>query len=470
MSEVSTSFPDNFLWGVATSAFQIEGDRTADGSGPSVWDTFAAKAGAVEGGGTASIACDSYDHGERDLQLLDQLGVKAYRFSLGWSRICPDGETINEKALDHYERFLDALLKRGIIPLVTLNHWDMPESLMKYEGWVGRETISAFAHYSEAVAKRFGDRVTYWITQNEPWNLQLLGYELGLHAPGIADVTKAVYSGHHILLGHGAAADAIHALNPAAKVGSALSLFPCVPSTDSEADKAAAYGSDLYVNRWFLDPLLKDGYPADGVEMWNKALKVVGSDKRIDDIVLDGDEERISGRSDFLGVNYYTRRVCAAAEPTPTHPYPWAVVGPRGDVERTDESWEVCPDAFRDLLVRITQEYNAPEIVITENGAAVGNTPTHDGRVHDNRRISYIRSHLKALSQAMDAGANVTGYMHWSLMDNFEWALGYRPRFGLVYVDYRTGERILKDSALFYSNIIKTGMISDTDPQYEPFG
>ncbi|MHA7132952.1 GH1 family beta-glucosidase [Oerskovia turbata] len=464
------TFPADFLWGAATSAFQIEGSRTADGAGESVWDAFARRPGAVEGGGDGSLACDSYRRWPEDVAILRELGLRAYRFSIGWSRVMPDGLHVNEAALDHYETFVDALLDAGIEPVLTLNHWDMPQALMAERGWIGRSSVDAFVAYAQAVAARLGDRVTLWITQNEPWIIQLLGYQLGLHAPGIADLAGSVVAGHHVLLAHGRAADAIKAIVPGAQVGVALSLFPCEPATDSDADREAAWGSDGYVNRWFLDPLYGRGYPADTRALWDDVLAREGAGFTLDDVIAPGDEEQIGGRMDFVGVNYYTRRVCAAAPVTADRPFPWAVVGPSGDVARTDEGWEVRPESFDALLRRLHDEYDAPRILITENGGVYGDTPTHDGQVHDNRRIDYLRGHLRAVLSAREAGADVFGYLQWSLLDNFEWALGYRPRFGLVHVDYATGRRTLKDSARFYAEVARTGAVPDDDPQHPAFG
>jgi beta-glucosidase len=468
---MNVSFPDTFLWGAATSAYQIEGHREADGAGPSIWDVFGARAGTVEGGGDGSLACGSYTRWREDVSHLTDMGLRAYRFSIGWSRVMPDGTgRVNGAALDHYSEFVDALLAAGITPVLTLNHWDMPQALMAHDGWVGREAVAAFGEYTSAVVARLGDRVDHWITQNEPWIIQLLGYQLGLHAPGIADLGQAVAAGHHVLLAHGLGAEIIKAARPDAKVGVALSLFPCDPASDAPQDHAAAWGSDGYVNRWFLDPLYGKGYPADMREHWARALADAGSPVSLDELIRPGDEEAIGNRMDFVGVNFYTRRVCADAPIANDRPFPWAVVGPSGDVARSDEGWEVHPDSFRDLLIRLDREYDHPEIIITENGGVFGDTPTHDGRVHDNRRISYVRGHLRAILEAREAGANVTGYMQWSLLDNFEWALGYRPRFGLVHVDYASGLRTLKDSAHFYAEIARTGMVPDEDPVYHPYG
>ncbi|WP_327027888.1 GH1 family beta-glucosidase [Micromonospora sp. NBC_01740] len=459
-------FPPGFLWGAATSAYQIEGSLDADGRGPSVWDTFAARPGTIEGGGDGSRACDSYRRWDRDVELVAGLGLGAYRFSVSWSRILPQGRgRVEPRGLDHYERFVDALLARDVTPVLTLNHWDMPEALLADGGWVGRSSVDAFTEFAAAVADRLGDRVHWWITQNEPWIIALLGYQLGLHAPGVRDLRASVAAGHHVLLGHGAGADVIHARAPQARVGCALSLFPCDPASDDPADLAAARGSDGYVNRWYLDPLLGDGYPAD---MWAHYERALGGG--LDDIIRPGDAELIGGRSDFLGVNYYTRRVMAAAQPGPGRPFPWRVVGPSGDVTRTDEGWEVAPDSLRDLLIRLHHDHPGVPLMITENGAVYGDTPTHDGLVHDQRRIDFLLGHLRAVHQAVDAGADVVGYLHWSLLDNFEWALGYRPRFGLVHVDYPSGRLTVKDSGRVYARIAATGQLPDTRPTVPPFG
>jgi beta-glucosidase len=458
-------FPDGFLFGAATSAHQIEGSHHADGRGESVWDVFARRPGAIEGGGDASIATDSYRRWRDDIDLLEQLGLGAYRFSVGWSRIIPEGRgRVETRGLDHYERIVDTLLERGIAPVLTLNHWDMPQALMADGGWLSRGTVDAFAEFTTAVADRLADRVDWWITQNEPWIIALLGYQLGLHAPGIADLRSAVTAGHHVLLAHGAGADILHQ-HARPKVGSALSLFPCDPATDSDEDRAAARGSDGYVNRWYLDPLLGGGYPDDMRAHWERAIG--GPLDGPDGFVRDGDEALIRGRSDFLGVNFYTRRVMAAA---PAEPFPWKVVGPTGDVTRTDVGWEVAPDSFRDLLLRLSRDYPGVPLMVTENGAVSAAAPTHDGRVHDVHRIEYLRSHLAAVQEAIAGGADVRGYLHWSLLDNFEWSLGYRPRFGLVHVDFRTGERIVKDSGLHYAEIARARSLEVPVPEAGAFG
>ncbi|HEX6499100.1 MAG TPA: GH1 family beta-glucosidase [Micromonosporaceae bacterium] len=460
---IATSpFPDGFLWGAATSAFQTEGSLDADGRGESVWDVFARLPGAIEGGGNASVACDSYRRWSEDIDLLARLSLNAYRFSIGWSRVMPHGRRrVESRALDHYERIVDALLARGIEPVLTLNHWDMPQALMADGGWAGRSTVDAFVEYTDAVAGRLADRVRWWITQNEPWVVSLLGYRLGIHAPGVRDLAASVAAGHHMMLAHGVAADLLH--THGVTVGAALNLLPCVAASDSEADAQAAWGSDGYVNRWYLDVLSGRGYPDDMREHYERALA------RPLDVIRDGDEAAIGARSDFLGVNFYTRRVVAAAPVNERRPFPWVVLPGSPDVPRTDEGREIVPEELRDLLVRIHREYGVP-VLITENGAVFGDAPVHDGRVHDVRRQSFLVSHVQAVADAIRVGADVRGYFHWSLLDNFEWALGYRPRFGLVYVDYRTGERTVKDSGRLYREIARTGTIPAVQPDAEPYG
>lgn len=463
---MSVTFPPDFLWGAAVSAYQTEGGLDADGRGRSIWETFAAQPGAVEGGADGSRACDSYRRWAEDVELVAELGLTAFRFSVSWARILPEGRgRVEPRGLDHYERVVDALLAKGITPVLTLNHWDVPEALGPDGGWLGRDVVPAFAEFATAVAGRLGDRVRWWITQNEPWIVALLGFQLGLHAPGLRDVRAAVTAGHHILLAHGAGADAIHASVPSARVGCALSLSPCYPATDDPRDREAAWGSDGYVNRWYLDPLLGKGYPAD---MWAHYERALGTG--LDGIIRPGDVERIGGRSDFLGVNYYSRRVMAAGEPDAVRPFPWRVVGPSGDVTRTDTGDEVAPDALRDLLLRLHRDYPGVPLLITENGAAYGDAPTHDGQVHDQRRIDYLLAHLRAVGEALDQGAGVVGYVHWSLLDNFEWAMGYRPRFGLVHMDYPTGRRTVKDSGRVYADIARTCRLPDSLPPVTPYG
>jgi beta-glucosidase len=414
-------FPDGFLWGAATSAFQIEGAQDVDGRGPSIWDDFAGESGELAGD-----ACDHYRRWRGDFELLTGLNVNAYRLSLAWPRLFPDGRRREQRGFDHYDRQLDVLLESGIDPLVTLYHWDLPRAL----DWRDRDTVGRFAEYAAAAFDAYGDRVTRWVTINEPWIVGLLGYQLGLHAPGVRDLAASVAVMHHLLLAHGLAAQALSA----GEIGIAFSLFPHYP--ESAADEEAARLSDGYVNRWFLDPVLKGSYPEDMRALYEERVGPLS-------FVADGDLGTIAARSDFVGVNFYTRRVVRAAPCR--EPFPWEVVT-LGDREHTGGNWEIVPEAFGDLLRRLRDDYGTP-ILITENGGIFPEP------LHDESRIDYLRAHLEVLHDAIADGVDVRGYYHWSLMDNFEWALGYEPRFGLVHVDYATQERTPKDSARWYAGV-----------------
>jgi beta-glucosidase len=422
------SFPDGFLWGAATSAFQVEGALTEDGRGRSIWDDFA---------GVDAGACDHYHRWPADADLMADLGMNAYRFSLAWPRIIPEGTgAVNPAGLAHYDRMIDGLLERGITPVPTLYHWDLPQALQDRGGWTVRATAEAFAAYTDVCASAYGDRIGTWLTVNEPWVVSVLAYRLGLHAPGERDLRTSVLVAHHLLVAHALAAQRLR--RPGVRVGIPLSLFPTYPETASDA--AAAWGSDGYTNRWFLDPVLRGEYPPDVVELFERLAGPL-------DWVRPGDLE--GGSVDVLGVNYYTRRRIAAA---PSDDLPWRVLPPAAGVPVTDSGWESVPDAFHDLLVRLHRDYAVP-LLITENGGA------WDAEVHDAGRVRALREHLRALSRAMADGVDVLGYLHWSLLDNLEWAEGYTQRFGLVHVDRATQERRLKDSARYYAAVIAAGEV-----------
>jgi beta-glucosidase len=416
-------FPDGFRWGVATSALQIEGSPDADGRGASIWDDFAG-----ESGETAGEACDHYRRWPEDVALMASLGVDAYRFSLAWPRLFPDGARREQRGFDHYDRLLDALLERGIEPLVTLYHWDLPRAL----DWRCRDTVDRFAGYAAAAFDAYGDRVSRWVTINEPWIVGILGYQLGIHAPGVRDLRGSVEAMHHLLLAHGRAAQELAGRG---EIGVAYSLFPHYP--EGPGDEEAARLSDGYVNRWFLDPVLRGSYPDDMRRVYEERIGEL-------DFVRDGDLETIAARSDFVGVNYYTRRVIRSAPGR--EPLPWEVVT-RGDRPMTGGDWEIVPEAFTDLLLRLRDDYGPVPIVITENGGIFPEAP------HDPRRIEYLHGHLAAVHDAIGAGVDVRGYYHWSFLDNFEWALGYEPRFGLVHVDYETQKRTVKSSGRWYARV-----------------
>ena len=446
-------FPPSFRWGTSTSSYQVEGAVHDDGRGESIWDRFCRVPGAVENGDTGDVACDHYHRGPEDIALMAALGTNAHRFSLAWPRIQPDGSgRIERRGLDHYDRFIDGLLDQGIEPLVTLYHWDLPQALQDAGGWRERSTAERFAAYAAVCHEAFGDRVRDWVTINEPWIVGLLGHQLGLHAPGEKDLRSSATVMHHLLLAHGLAARELHrGGRPDTRTGIAYSLFPHTPADASDpADAEAARLSDGYVNRWFLDPVHGRGYPADMRQAWENAIGAL-------DFVHDGDEDTIAAGSDFIGVNYYTRRIVSARRGD--GPWPWAVEQGRPGVPRTDLGWEIVPDDLRDLLLRLHADYPGTPLLVTENGAIYTDEPGADGAVHDDRRIAFLHGHLRAVHEALRAGAPVEGYYHWSLLDNFEWAMGYWPRFGLVHVDRATQRRTVKDSGHWYARAARDGAI-----------
>ena len=426
-------FPEHFTFGVATSAFQIEGSTSADGRGPSIWDTFCREPGRISDGSSGDVACDHYRRWEEDLELIASLGVQAYRFSVAWPRVQPSGSgAINPLGLDFYERLVDGMLERGLDPYLTLYHWDLPQPLQDVGGWANRDTAYHFAEYARAVGERLGNRVKSYATLNEPWCSSILSYQIGEHAPGLRDRKLALAAAHHLLLGHGEATKVLREVVPGAVVGTVLNLNSVTPATSSEQDAAAARFEDGAFNRWFLDPLLRGEYPADIWEAYG------------DDVphVQPGDLETIRQPLDFLGVNYYSRSVVSAG----------------GEQQRpsessyTDMGWEVYPQGLSDLLLRLHVDYTLPPIFITENGAAYKDT-LEGSAVHDAERVAYLQTHVAEVASAVRQGVKVDGYFAWSLMDNFEWAHGYSKRFGLVYVDYGDQRRVLKDSALWYRGL-----------------
>jgi beta-glucosidase len=432
------SFPADFVWGAATASYQIEGAVHEDGRGESVWDRFCATPGKVRGGDTGEVACDFYHRFRDDIGLMNELGLDAFRFSIAWPRIIPEGRgAVNQAGVDFYDRLVDALLEQGIEPFPTLYHWDMPQALEDAGGWPVRATAEAFVEYAEAVVERLGDRVRHWTTHNEPWVHAWLGYSWGWHAPGRTSEADAVAAGHHLLLAHGWAVEAIRRAAPDASVGIVLDLSHVYPASDSAEDEAAAWAVDGSGNRWFLDPLFRGSYPADLLE--RNAL--------VAPVVQDGDLEAISVPIDFVGVNNYRRYLVTAGSEGPQF---------ISDPERqhTEMGWEVYPDGLHKLLVRLTNDYSPTAIYVTENGAAFGDVRVHDGRVHDPERTAYIEAHIEAVGRAVSDGAPVKGYFVWSLFDNFEWALGYSKRFGIVYIDYPTQERVPKDSFYWYRDHI----------------
>jgi beta-glucosidase len=448
--DLAASFPKGFLWGAATSAYQIEGAAHADGRGPSIWDRFCAVEGAVKNGETGDVAADHYSQMGHDVELMAELGLSAYRFSLSWPRILPQGRgKVNTRGLDFYERLVDSLLVRGITPVATLYHWDLPAALQDEGGWLSRDTALAFAEYAEVVARRLGDRVPRWITLNEPWCAAYLGYGVGVHAPGAKGMQSAVTAAHHLMLAHGLAVPRLrHHSRPASQVGVTLNLTPVYAADRRPETLVAQQQADRFHNRWFLDPIFVGAYPARFFERLAVAAPAMA----------DGDLATIGAPLDFLGVNYYSRLVIEAATGSARSrqgPYfDGQVVGPLPGSAYTAMGWEVYPEGLLDVLVRLQQEYSPPAILVTENGAAYDDVWDGGDRVVDLQRREYLREHLEALAVALLVDVPVEGYFAWSLMDNFEWAEGYSRRFGIVYVDYPTQRRIVKESGRWYAGLV----------------
>jgi beta-glucosidase len=435
-SEVQpTAFPDDFVWGVATSAFQIEGAARDDGRGASIWDDFCSRPDAIADGSDGTVACDHYRRWQEDLDLIASLGVDAYRFSVSWSRVQPDGAGAwNPKGLDFYDRLVDGLLARGIKPYVTLNHWDLPSALQAEGGWGSRQTVHRFVDYAGGIASLLGDRAAAITTHNEPWVIATLGHETGVFAPGIKNRAVAMQVSHHLLLSHGLALQALRAQGCISRLGIVLNLSPTAAASELDADRDKACLEDGRSLRWYMDPLFKGTYPDD-------VLRFLGADAPQ---VEAGDMAHIHTPMDFLGVNYYTRQMVSAAAP-------WDASD--SGYELTDMGWEVYPEGLTELLLRLHRDYVPPPMYVKENGAAFKDTLVH-GRVHDEQRRAYIASHIAAVGDALAHGVPMAGYMVWSLVDNFEWASGYDKRFGLVHVDYATQQRTLKDSALWYRDFL----------------
>ncbi|MBO4210556.1 GH1 family beta-glucosidase [Micromonospora echinofusca] len=433
-------FPAGFRWGVSTSAYQIEGAADADGRGPSIWDTFSHTPGRIADGSTGDVACDHYHRYAGDVDLMADLGVSAYRFSIAWPRVQPDGTgPVNPAGLDFYDRLVDALLARGIDPVATLFHWDLPQALADDGGWFARDTAHRFAGYADAVAARLGDRVRLWITLNEPFVHMTFGYGMGVHAPGEVHLFGAFPTAHHQLLGHGLAVQALRA-RTTSPVAIANNYSPVWLRGDTDADRAAGAAYDALHNRLFTDPLFGQGYPdAPGVDST---------------VIHDGDLAVIASPIDVLGVNYYNPTGIRAADADA--PLPFELV-PLDGHPTTAFDWPVAPDGLHDLLTGLHTRYGTalPPVEITESGCAYDDVPDADGRVHDPERIAYLDGHLRAVRRAMADGVDVRGYFVWSLLDNWEWAEGFTKRFGLVHVDFDTQQRTPKSSYAWFRDLIR---------------
>ncbi len=459
-------FPPGFLWGTATASYQIEGATDVDDRGPSIWDTFSRTPGAVWNGDTGDVACDHYHRMDEDLDLLGELGVGAYRFSVAWPRVQPTGKgPANQSGLDFYRRLVDGLRSRNIEPTLTLYHWDLPQSLEDEGGWCERDTAERFADYVDLVARALGSDVERWITLNEPWCSSWLGYGAGRHAPGIRDIGKAAAATHHLLLAHGLAVPILRSAIPSAKVGITLNLGDHRPGSDHELDVAAARRADGNLNRLFLEPIFHGKYPEDMLEHYDQARPGFS-------VVKEGDLEQIAQPLDFLGVNYYfpstvvdssraTEARLAGYIVAQSEQFPdlrvRSLETPGRD--RTSMNWEIAASGLTSLLVRVRNDYTKLPIYITENGAAFDDYVDPNGHVLDHNRVAYLQEHISAVHDAIDAGVNVEGYFVWSLLDNFEWSFGYSRRFGIVWVDFPTGNRLTKASYRWYRDTIASNSV-----------
>lgn len=437
------TFPPDFLWGTATSAYQIEGGWNEDGRGPSIWDTFVHTPGKIKDGSNGDIAADSYHRWQEDIQIMKQLGISNYRFSISWSRVFPTGAPpMNSKGLDYYQRLVDTLLENGIRPVVTLNHFDLPQALQDSGGWANRDTALKFSDYAHHVAVSLADRVSSWITINEPFIVASQGYMTGEHAPGERDICAAISTLHHLLLAHGLAVEGIRSSSPnPQKVGIALNLSAVSPASDSPEDVRAAYRMDTLMNRSTLDPIFRGSYPQEILDLVGMFLPAIEGD----------DMKIISSPVDFLGVNYYTRAVAKSNLDVPFlefeefHP----------ENSSYSPMWEIYPQGIYELLRKLWVDYHPGQIIITENGLPIPEQLDLDGKIRDMRRIQYLQDHLIQVHRAISEGVPVKGYLVWSLLDNFEWALGYTMKFGMVHIDLNTQARTIKESGRWFSQVIQ---------------
>lgn len=433
-------FPVDFIWGAAASSYQIEGGWNADGKGESIWDRFCHTPGKIDQGDVGDVSANHYQYWQEDISLMKEIGLQAYRFSISWPRVLPDGNgEVNPKGVDFYSRLVDGLLENGIEPFVTLYHWDLPQALQDGGGWPARKTVDAFVHYTDVITKALGDRVKHWMTFNEPWVSAWVGYYTGEHAPGHQDLDEMLAAAHHLLLAHGKAVPVIRENVPDGEAGIVLNLYPMYAASASEPDRKLANLWDGLQNRWYLDPLAGRGYPQDILTYFDRPM----------DFINDGDMEAIAVPIDLFGLNYYKRGLWRDTQsnenfPQTLHRSEWS----------TDMDWEVTPNEIYDLLIRVHYDYKFPKLYITENGAAFPDEINSEGEIDDTQRKEFLRLHFIQAAKAIQAGVNLAGYFVWSLMDNFEWARGYRMRFGIIHVDFETLERRLKHSALWYREII----------------
>ncbi|MGD6816303.1 GH1 family beta-glucosidase [Metabacillus sp. 84] len=437
------NFSKDFIFGTATSSYQIEGAHQEGGRTPSIWDAFCSEPGKVYEQHNGDIACDHYHRYEEDIQIIKDLGVDSYRFSIAWPRIFPRKGEFNREGMEFYKNLATRLREEGIKPAITIYHWDLPLWAHEEGGWVNRESVQWYLDFAEVCFRELDYLADSWITHNEPWCAGFLGYHQGVHAPGHTNLEEAVKAVHHMLLSHGEAVNMLkNTFSSSTAIGITLNLSPVYAKTDSVNDQLAANNSDGYSNRWFLDPIFKGHYPADMMNLFSKYVHSY-------DFIKPGDLETISTACDFFGINYYSRGIVefSAANDFMTR-------GAYSSYDKTGMGWDIAPVEFKDLIIRLRREYTDLPIFITENGAAYDDEVVN-GRVHDSLRTAYIEKHLQAVSDLNLLGMNIQGYYLWSLLDNFEWSFGYDKRFGMIYVDFDTQERIWKDSAYRYAEIIK---------------
>ena len=435
-------FPKGMKWGAATASYQIEGAVHEDGRGLSIWDTFSHTPGKIINGDNGDVACDSYHRYEEDIDLLKELGVDVYRFSVAWPRIFPNGTgEVNQKGLEYYHRVVDKLIENGIEPMCTLYHWDLPQALQDKGGWANRETISAFVHYAETMFKEFNGKIKYWITLNEPWCISFLSNYIGAHAPGFQDLQLATDISHHLLIAHGKTVKKFREMEIEGQIGFAPNTTWLEPYSNKQEDIDACHREIGHYVEWFMDPVFKGEYPRFLLDWFEK--------KGVTLHIQDGDLEEIHQPIDFLGINFYNGYIARYKENEGLFDFEYVEMG----YERTDIDWPIFPKGFYKVLTYIHHRYGNVPIYITENGACYNDEPSN-GRVRDYKRIKYLQQHLTALSRAIESGVNIKGYCVWSLLDNFEWAEGYSKRFGIIHVDYHTLERIRKDSFYWYKKLI----------------
>ena len=457
MSKTLT-FPERFVWGVAASAYQIEGAHDVDGKGASVWDTFAHTPGKIRNGDTGDVACDHYNRWREDVELLKRIGVHAYRLSLDWTRILPQGRgKINQKGLDFYIKLLEGLRQAGIEPYINLYHWELPQALQDEGGWDSRATVDAFAEFAEVSTRHFGKLCKNWITFNEPAVDSFAGHWSGIHAPGMRDLGLAIRASHHMLLAHGRAVQAVRANVPDAEVGIVVDITLTLPRSHSADDYRRYRHADGFLHRWFLDPLYSRGYPADMLSDWRKGGHIKSDDLGV---IKPGDMDTIAEWTDNIGVNFYRREVGVSSKGEDGSEVIGTEIHP-DSTERTEMNWDIYPHGIFESVCRVYFDYRPPKIYLSENGFSFGDGPGPDGRVRDQRRIDCVRRHLAELHKAVEAGVPLAGYFLWSFIDNFEWAQGYAQRFGLIWVDFKTQQRILKDSAHWYNGVIRSNSVEE---------